>query len=186
MNAPAYAQAVLTRLDIISAERLARNGHGLNGVTLASVEILVKPDKPVQPPTPLRNPDGSDRRPDSPPAAGMRRWGQAVKGKLSRGMCRVGLHRGDWGYVTEGKCSQMRECRGCGSIHARTRHKREWRYLTDRSCGQVRTCMRCHTADKQRVRHEKWSDSWDAGGDEMAHECLRCGVVERWTVSDGD
>ncbi len=179
MNAHAYARDVLTRLDIISAERPPRNGHGSNGVTPASVEVLAKPDKPVRLPTPLRNPDRSGRRPDSPPATRMRRRWQEVKDMLSRGMCRVGLHRGDWGYVTEGRCSQMRECRGCESIHARTKHKREWVYTRAGSCSQVKRCLRCNISEGHRSHHSSWSDL--SGSRER---CDRCG--EERDVSDGD
>ena len=144
MNAPAYAYGNLPRRDIISAERPQGNGHGANGVTPAVVDVLAKPDKPARLPTPLRNPGRSGQRADSPPATSIRRRWQEALDILSRAMCGVGLHRGDWGYVTEGKCSQIRLCQGCGSIHARTRHRLHWRYDGQRTCAQVRTCSRCN------------------------------------------
>ena len=178
-NALDYAHGKLTRLDIISVERLPRNGCGSNGVTPASVEVLAKPDRPVQLPTLLRNPDRSGRRPDSHPATGMRRRWQEAKDALSRGMCRVGLHRGDWNYVTEGKCSQMRECRGCESIHERTKHKREWVYTRAGSCSQVKRCLRCNISEGHRSHHPSWSNI--SGSRER---CDRCSEVRDVSYDD--
>ena len=179
MSAPAYTQGNLTLLDMIFVERPPRNGHGSNGVTPASVEVLAKPDKPVQLPTPLRNPDRSGQRPDSPPVTGMRRRWQEAKDMLLRGMCRIGLHRGDWGYVAEGKCSQMRECRGCESIHARTKHKREWVYTRAGACSQVKRCLRCNIAEGHRSHHPSWSNMSDS-----RERCDRCGEVRDVSYDD--
>ena len=108
---------------------------------------------------------------------------------LLNGLCRMGIHRGEWRFLSEGICSQSRECGGCGAIQDRTKHRLQWGYVRNRSCGQQRACMRCHTTDKQRVRHEAWSESWEVEqrwwqGSKEAHRCLRCGVVEEWTDSD--
>lgn len=180
INAPAYSRGDWMHLDIISVDRPPRNGHGLNGFTPASVEVLAKPGKPAQLPRPLRNPDSSGRRPDIPPATGVRKRWQEAKDMLSRGMCRVGLHLGDWGYVTEGECSQMRECRGCESIHARTKHKREWVYTRVGSCSQVKRCLRCNNAEGHRSRHPSWSDIGSS-----KERCDRCGEVrDRYDAYD--
>ena len=101
-------------------------------------------------------------------------------------LCRLGMHGGRWAYVAEGNCTQGRECGRCGSVYVRTKHQREWRYIRKCTCEQIRSCRRCNAANGERTRHEKWSESWDVGGDERAHRCLRCGVVEEWTVSDVD
>ena len=105
-------------------------------------------------------------------------------------LCRVGIHRGHWAYVAEGSCTQGRECERCGSVHVRTTHQREWRYIRERTCAQVRSCKRCNAANGERTSHE-WSESWEVGtrwwqSGKEAHRCLRCGVVEEWTVNDGD
>ena len=101
-------------------------------------------------------------------------------------LCRLGLHQGKWEYVAEGNCSQGRECGRCGSVHARIKHRREWRYIGESTCEQVRTCRRCNALSGNRTRHEAWSAAWNVGGDNRAHRCLRCGVVEEWTVDNSD
>ena len=178
-NSPAHAQGSLTRLDIISVESPPRNGRGSNGVTPASVEVLAKTDKPIQLPTPLRNLDRSGQWPYSLLVAGVRRGWQKARDMLSTGMCSVGLHRGEWGYVTAGKCSQMRDCRGCESIHARTKHKREWVYTHAGSCSQVKRCLRCNNSEGHRSRHGSWSDI-----DGSRERCDRCGEVRDVSYDD--
>ena len=102
-------------------------------------------------------------------------------------LCRLGVHGGPWAYVADGNCSEARECRRCGSVHARTRHQLDWRYRRELTCNQVRICTRCNAIDDERTRHEIWSEAWDAGRESEAHKCLRCGKVETWsTASDGD
>ncbi len=105
-------------------------------------------------------------------------------------LCHLGIHEGQWAYAAESNCRQGRECRRCGSVHVRTKHQREWRYIRERTCEQVRSCRRCNTANGERTSHE-WSESWEPKtrwwqGQKEAHRCLRCGVVEEWTVNDGD
>ena len=102
---------------------------------------------------------------------------------LLTGLCRMGIHSGEWQYLTECACGQERECGRCGAIQARTRHRRQWRYVGDRGCGQTRVCIRCYFTDKFRDRHEGWSEEWDVGGSESAHRCLRCGAVETWSTN---
>ena len=102
-------------------------------------------------------------------------------------LCRFGMHEGQWAYVAEGNCTQGRECGRCGVIQVRTKHQREWQYVGEHTCKEIRTCRRCNATNGERTIHEKWSESWDVGGDESAHRCLRCGTVETWsTVDYGD
>ena len=97
-------------------------------------------------------------------------------------LCRLGRHQGQWAYVAEGNCTQGRECGRCGAVHARTKHQRKWRYVGESTCEQLRTCQQCSAINGSRTRHEEWSEAWDVGEDVRAHRCLRCGVVEEWTV----
>ena len=105
-------------------------------------------------------------------------------------LCRLGMHEGQWTYAAEGDCTQGRECGRCGSVHVRTQHQREWHYIRARACEQVRSCGRCNVANGERTSHE-WGETygvetrWWQGGRE-GHRCLRCGLVEEWTVNDGD
>ncbi len=107
--------------------------------------------------------------------------------------CSLGIHRGQWDYVIEGDCTQTRTCGRCGVTHTRTKHQREWRYVSSGRCEQVQHCTRCESVSGDRIEHVEhvWSDSWEPKtrwwqGDKEAHRCLRCGVVEEWTVNDGD
>ena len=137
-----------------------------------------------------------------------------IKGRMpwySAALCGVGMHRGQWIYMAHGLCTQIRECERCGAIRVRTKHQREWRYTRNRqnrpvgstgagidirrqgkavksaaTCDQVRICGRCDAVTGNRIKHEKWSAEWDTGSDTRAHRCLRCGVVESWSVADYD
>ena len=105
-------------------------------------------------------------------------------------LCRLGIHQGQGVYVTEGNCTQEAECGRCGSVHVGTKHQREWRYIRERTCEQVRSCSRCNAANGERTSHE-WSETWEPEtrwwqSEKGAHRCVRCGVVEGWTVDDGD
>ena len=105
-------------------------------------------------------------------------------------VCRLGMHEGQWAFVAESNCTQGRECGRCGSVHVRTKHWRVWHYIRERTCEQVRSCVRCNAANGERTSHV-WSESWEPEtrwwqSDKGAHRCLRCGVVEEWTVNDGD
>ena len=100
-------------------------------------------------------------------------------------LCGLGIHEGQWVYPHEGNCTQGRGCGRCGSVHVRTKHQREWCYIRAGACGQVRSCGRCNAANGERTRHE-WGETWEPEtrwwqSDKMAHQCLRCGVVEEWT-----
>ncbi|MDP6800363.1 MAG: hypothetical protein QF744_11145 [SAR202 cluster bacterium] len=100
-------------------------------------------------------------------------------------LCRLGIHNGPWIYAVEHVCVQSRECGRCGSVHVRTKHQHEWRYIREGACKQVKNCGRCDAAKGERTRHE-WGATYDVAGDKEAHDCQRCGKVEKWTVSDGD
>jgi ribosomal protein L40E len=101
-------------------------------------------------------------------------------------LCRVAIHRGQWEYLAEGHCAQTRTCERCGTTKVRTKHQREWQYDRAVSCQQTRICRRCNALSGTRTRHEQWSESWNAGRDESAHRCLRCGIVETWSTASSD
>ena len=102
---------------------------------------------------------------------------------VARVMCRVKFHWEPWVYPHEGSCVQLRTCERCDIVDTRFRHKTEWGYTATDKCLQVRTCTRCISSDKNRTRHEKWSDSYSINSDTDAHKCLRCGHVERWSTA---
>ncbi len=101
-------------------------------------------------------------------------------------LCRLGMHQGQWAFVVEGKCTQGRECGRCGAIQDRIKHQREWHYIRARTCEQLRSCTRCNATNGERIEHE-WSESWEVEWgwwQKEAHRCLRCTVVQEWTVND--
>ena len=137
-----------------------------------------------------QQPDAETRSLDSQPAPGIMRALREVRTLVGRGLCRLGIHRGPWVYPHEGNCTQSRACARCGATHTRTKHQREWHYIRERTCEQVRSCGRCDAANGERTRHD-WGETYDLErrwwqNEKRAHRCLRCGVVEEWTVSDAD
>ncbi len=100
-------------------------------------------------------------------------------------LCRVGIHRGQWEYVAEGQCTQIRICGRCGATKARTKHQRTWRYVKGGACEQVRICKRCEAVTGDRTKHEEWGASYTVGRNTDAHRCKRCGVVQTWDTSAG-
>jgi len=134
--------------------------------------------------------DGSPRAAGEAQLVTRRGRQRTPKPWLSVVMCRLGMHDGQWAYAAKGNCTQGRECERCGSVHVRARHQREWRYIRAGSCEQVRKCGRCSDANGERTSH-KWGEDYDIEtrwwqGSREGHRCLRCGVVEEWTVNDGD
>ena len=99
-------------------------------------------------------------------------------------LCHVGLHRGPWVYVAEDNCTQTKTCERCGTTKVRTKHRHEWQYRGVRTCAQAKTCVRCEAVSRTRTHHEEWGASYDAGGGDRAHRCLRCGKVETWSTYD--
>ncbi len=98
-------------------------------------------------------------------------------------LCRVGLHWGEWQYVTERNCSQILVCGRCSQTRLRTRHQRQWVYIRERCGDQVRICQRCQAESGTRTEHKWGPDTYR--GDEGTHTCQRCGKNESWTVSNG-
>ena len=104
-------------------------------------------------------------------------------------LCRFGIHRSRWVYVTSGNCGQLKVCSSCGKTKERTKHKREWQHVKDRTCEQRRVCRRCREMTRSRDRHV-WGRTYAAGHvggfwfgyDREAHKCTRCGDVEIWDV----
>ena len=118
---------------------------------------------------------------------------------LARVMCRLGAHQGEWRYLLKENCSQLQECRRCGTAQARMKHKLEWRYVGNGTCQQVKTCRRCNIVPKKsvyvdvpgyrcyvdapvgyRIRHEQWSAWRSIAPDSyiQSRHCTRCGKAE--------
>ena len=120
-----------------------------------------------------------DRRAQRADGGPSRQSTVGIKTWLLKGLCRLRLHDGGWGYLDKGKCSQLRECRRCEAINVRTKHQPLWRYAGDLTCLRIRICRRCETVGRQRMEHEASSHIGD-----NKERCDRCGG--EWEVSDGD
>jgi hypothetical protein len=97
-------------------------------------------------------------------------------------LCRIRCHRGQWSYLAEGDCKQMRVCQRCGKADMRIRHQRQWHYVREGDCFQDKTCLRCAETNNHRTRHV-WGTTYSTGWSQEAHQCERCGKVEEWTVT---
>ena len=171
--------------DQVDLDTVAGPEAGLKGSGVATVEELVEGTEHIQSPTTQESFPNYGGLKILPPTKS-KTTHRGLANLLLSGLCRIGIHHGDWEYLFEGECSQSRECGHCRAIHARTKHRRQWEYIQYESCNQSRSCMRCQSVDKQRVRHEAWSEAWDVGRDEKAHRCLRCNVIEKWSTADSD
>src|SRR5712691_489023 len=105
----------------------------------------------------------------------LRRASAAAKTYCGKGLCLIGIHRGDWAYEAPGRCSQKRTCVRCRKIHARTEHAHgDWVYVSEGSCDSVNTCTRCGQQES-RVDH-RWGDFEYESPDTCTkvRECARC------------
>jgi hypothetical protein len=96
-------------------------------------------------------------------------------------LCGMGLHRGEWKYLAEDNCSEMRVCERCGRAGRRVKHQRQWGYVREGSCAQQKTCRRCGDIGKERQRHV-WG-AIESHGAENVRWCERCHAEQRWTQS---
>ena len=158
--------------DAITSEITPRNGYRSNGS---------RTGQPAQPPP-------ATAAVTEPQLVTRRGRQRTPTSRLMAVLCRIGIHRyqfwEQWDYVAGGNCTQGRGCGRCGSVHVRTKHQRNWHYIVDTFVLACTYCRRCSALSGSRTRHEEWSKEWDAGRDRRAHKCLRCGVVEHWSVDD--
>lgn len=109
------------------------------------------------------------------------------KGMFDKGKCLVGLHEGEWQYLADGACEQVRMCERCNTESRRIEHTwGEWYYLADGRCDIARVCHRCDEVEHA-VEHDwgparyKYSDAC-----EQVRVCHRChdeqaaGTVHIW------
>jgi hypothetical protein len=96
-------------------------------------------------------------------------------------LCGIGLHRGEWKYLADENCSQMRVCERCGMAGWRMKHQRQWEYVREESCAQQKTCRRCGDIGRERERHV-WGAT-ESHGAENVRWCERCHAEQRWTQS---
>ena len=61
----------------------------------------------------------------------LRAWQKTPKSGVMVNFCLLRIHKGQWAYVAEGKCTQARECVRCESVHVRTMHQPLWRYIRE-------------------------------------------------------
>ena len=66
--------------------------------------------------------------------------------RLNQAKCATGMHAGDWQWVTEGNCGQVRTCNRCGNVATRVDHNvTAWAPAGDPGspCLMERHCARC-------------------------------------------
>ena len=101
-------------------------------------------------------------------------------------LCSLGIHRGPWGFVADGECTQTRTCERCETTHTRTKHRHQWHYRRAGSCKQDRACIRCGLVRSERTKHEEWGKSYEVSSERDGHRCERCGEVETWSTASDD
>ena len=129
---------------------------GLNGATAVEAQEQAECMDDVKAP-PTQDPYPSKGGLRTVPPGGSKTTSRRRWHLLPKGLCRIGIHRGEWRYLSEGNCTQGLECGRCGSVHGRTKHQREWRYVDDGACGQLKVCKRCIASNGSRTRHQAWS-----------------------------
>ena len=84
---------------------------------------------------------------------------------------------GEWLFIREEACDQMRRCSRCPYTEDRVEHSwNDWHYRLDGKCEQTRECDRCHQVERL-VVHENWTN-WnyiDPNSCEQISTCERCG-----------
>ena len=153
-----------------------------------SVPVRVEnpPDEPMKSAVKVRQAGPHNGDPSMGPAHGITGTWRTFSALAGRGMCCLGVHPAPWVYLRQGDCNQLRDCERCGTTRMRVKHRRKWQYVGPKTCRQTKVCQRCDHREDFRNKHEAWSGAWNAGGDERAHRCLRCGVVESWSIDTSD
>ena len=100
-----------------------------------------------------------------------------LKDLFDKGKCALGFHSGDWRYVDDRGCQQVRICPRCNNQSQQTVHGwQAWQYVANGACDMARQCGRCHEQEN-RLEH-----SWGAPvyeSDEVCTQvrpCARCGA----------
>jgi hypothetical protein len=75
--------------------------------------------------------------------------------RLNQAKCATGMHAGDWQWLAEGNCGQVRTCARCGNVAKRDNHSvTKWAFTGDAGnpCLMERHCERCLDGETQ-VQH---------------------------------
>ena len=85
---------------------------------------------------------------------------------------------GDWAYMTDGSCKQIRVCSRCKFKEDRTAHMfGGWMYVIDGSCDQTRAGSRCG-AQESRTMHDWGPCEPEWSGDTHRRSCSRDGAEQ--------
>lgn len=98
---------------------------------------------------------------------------------LDKGKCRVGLHAGEWVYVSAGACQLERVCPRCATKSQQVVHAWEdWASSVGTPCDLGRGCVRCGDRETK-VEHEWAAPAYVAEGScAQVRPCVHCGVTE--------
>jgi hypothetical protein len=78
-----------------------------------------------------------------------------LKERINQAKCATGMHAGEWQWVAERNCGQVRTCTRCGNVAQRESHNlTEWLPAGDPAnpCLMERHCQRCRNGETQ-VEH---------------------------------
>ena len=128
----ANPNSVQNARDQADLDTLPGNQAGLKSSGVATVEELVEGTEHIQSPTTQDSIPNYGGLKILPPDKS-KTTHRGLANLLLSGLCRIGIHHGDWEYLFEGECSQSRVCSQCGDAKARVRHKLIWRYRDEKT-----------------------------------------------------
>jgi hypothetical protein len=100
-----------------------------------------------------------------------------LKDLFDKGKCALGFHSGDWRYVDDRRCQQVRTCPRCNNQSQQTVHGwHTWQYVANGTCEMARQCGRCHEQEN-RLEHSWGAPVYKSDGVcTQARPCARCGA----------
>jgi hypothetical protein len=100
-----------------------------------------------------------------------------LKDLFDKGKCALGFHSGDWRYVDDRRCQQVRICPRCKNENEQILHSwQAWQYLANGACEMARQCGRCHEQEN-RLEHSWGAPVYETeGACTQARPCARCGA----------
>ena len=119
-----------------------------------------------------------------------------LKDLFDKGKCALGFHAGDWRYLREGQCQQVRVCPRCKTESQQLVHAwQSWQHPAAGSCQLARRCGRCGDQETK-IEHVWGTPVYQADGScVVIRPCSRCGettsagtthVWESWAYDVAD
>jgi hypothetical protein len=110
-----------------------------------------------------------------------------LKELFDKGKCSLGFHIGEWRYIKDRQCEQMRTCPRCKTESVQVVHFWEpWQYRASEACDMTRKCGRCRE-EENKLEHIWAAPVYEASGScAQIRPCSRCkekfyaGVSHTW------